>query len=82
MEIPKVGPLGLVDQPEGYVATARSYPLCLRVAAVSVLGSFLTVTIPYDGLQLGRVLSDHLGRQSVRSRVDRALTVRFVSALP
>ena len=53
MEIPKVGPLGLVDQPEGYVATARSYPLCLRVAAVSVLGSFLTVTILTTAYSLG-----------------------------
>ena len=53
MEIPKVGPLGLIDQPEGYVATARSYPPFLRVAAVAVLGSFLTVTILTTAYSLG-----------------------------
>lgn len=53
MEIPKVGPLGLIDQPEGYVATARSYPKFLRLAALAVLGSFLTVTILTTAYSLG-----------------------------
>ncbi len=53
MEIPHVGPLGLVDHPEGYVATARSYSPFLRVAAVGVLGSFLTVTILTTAYSLG-----------------------------
>ena len=45
MEIPKVGPLGLIDQLAGYIVRARSYPPFLRVGAVGVLGSFLTVTV-------------------------------------
>ena len=44
MEIPKVGPLGLIDHPDGYVARARSYPPFLRATAGGVLGWFLTVT--------------------------------------
>ena len=53
MEIPQVGPLGLVHQPEGYVATARRYPPFLRVAAVWVLGSFLAVTVVTTAYSLG-----------------------------
>jgi len=53
MEIPKVGPLGLIDQPAGYIARARSYPPFLRVGAVGVLVSFLTVTVLTTAYSLG-----------------------------
>ena len=53
MEVPQVGPLGLVNQPQGYVATARSYPPVLRVVAVAVLGSFLAVTVVTTAYTLG-----------------------------
>ena len=53
MDIPRVGPLGLVHQPEGYVATVRGYPPFLRLAALSVLGSFLAVTVISTAYSLG-----------------------------
>ena len=53
MEIPRVGPLGLICQPDGYVATARSYPPLLRVAAASVIASFLAVTVLTTAYSLG-----------------------------
>jgi hypothetical protein len=53
MEIPKVGPLGLIDHPDGYGARVRSYPPFLRATAVGVLGSFLTVTFLTTAYSLG-----------------------------
>ena len=53
MEIPRVGPLGLIDQPERYAATARSYSTRLRVAAVVVLGSFVVVSVATTTYSLG-----------------------------
>ena len=54
MEIPRVGPLGLVHHPENYAATARGYSLRLRIAALVVLGSFAGVTIVTSAYSLGR----------------------------
>ena len=45
MEIPRVGPLGLIHQPDGYQATARRYPARLRLMAVVVLGVFVGVSV-------------------------------------
>ncbi len=53
MQIPQVGPLGLVRQPEGYIATARRYPAFLRVAALCVLASFFAVTVVTTAYSLG-----------------------------
>ena len=53
MEIPRVGPLGLVHHPEGYKAIARRYPTRLRVMAVVVLGAFVGVTIVSSAYSLG-----------------------------
>ncbi len=53
MEIPRVGPLGLIHHPEGYSATARSYPAPLRVATLVVLASFLGVSIATTAYSLG-----------------------------
>ncbi len=53
MEIPRVGPLGLVHRPEGYTATARSYPTRLRVAALAVLGAFVVVSVVTTAYSLG-----------------------------
>ena len=51
MEIPRVGPLGLVHHPDG--ATARRYPIRLRLMAVVVLGAFVGVTVLTTAYSLG-----------------------------
>ena len=53
MEIPRVGPLGLVHRPEGYHAPARRYPARLQLAALVVLGSFVAVTVATTAYSLG-----------------------------
>ena len=53
MDIPRVGPLGLVHHPESYNAAARRYPTRLRVAALVVLGSFVAVTVVTTAYSLG-----------------------------
>ena len=65
VEIPRVGPLGLIHHPENYSATARRYPTrrttrfdssprkLLRVAAFAVLGSFVAVTVITTTYSLG-----------------------------
>jgi len=53
MEIPRVGPLGLVHQPDGYEATARRYPARLRLMAVVVLGVFVGVSVLTTASSLG-----------------------------
>ena len=45
MELPRVGPLGLVHYPQSYVTAAREYPSFFRMVALGVLGSFIAVTI-------------------------------------
>ena len=45
MEIPHVGPLGLVHHPDGYTAAARCYPPRLRAAALAVLCSFVVTLV-------------------------------------
>ena len=53
VEIPRVGPLGLVHQPEGYEAAARDYPTGLRVAASFVLSAFVGASIATTAYSLG-----------------------------
>lgn len=53
MEIPRVGPLGLVHQPSDYEATPRRYSNRLRVAAVVVLGAFVGVSVVTTAYSLG-----------------------------
>ncbi len=53
VELPRVGPIGVIHHPEGYLASARRYPLSLRVTTFVVLGSFLGVTIVTTAYSLG-----------------------------
>jgi len=53
MEIPHVGPLGLVHQPDGYQATARRYPTRLCLMAAVVLGVFVGVSVLTTATSLG-----------------------------
>ena len=53
MEIPRVGPLGLVHQPEDYEATPRRYPTRLRFAALVVLSAFVGVSVVTTAYSLG-----------------------------
>jgi hypothetical protein len=53
MEIPRVGPLGLVHQPANYEATPRRYPTRLRFAAIVVLGAFVGVSVVTTAYSLG-----------------------------
>ena len=53
MEIPHVGPLGIVNQPADYKASARRYPPSLRLATFAVLGVFVAVTVVTTAYSLG-----------------------------
>ena len=53
IEIPRVGPLGLVHHPDGYATAARRYPPRLRAAALAVLCSFVAVTLVTTTYSLG-----------------------------
>jgi len=53
MDIPRVGPLGVVNQPEGYRATARRYPPRLRLAALVALSAFVGVSVASTVYSLG-----------------------------
>lgn len=54
MEIPRVGPLGLLHQPDGYEATPRRYPARVRFAAMVVLGIFVGASVLTTAYSLGR----------------------------
>ena len=53
MEIPRVGPLGIVNHPAGYRASVRRYPPQIRLAACVALGTFLAVTFVTTAYSLG-----------------------------
>ena len=53
MEIPHVGPVGVVNQPPGYRASARHYPPRLRLAAFAVLSAFVSVSLFTTAYSLG-----------------------------
>lgn len=53
MEIPRVGPLGLVHHPDGHEARARRYPTGLRLLTAVVLGAFVGVTVLTTAYSLG-----------------------------
>ena len=53
MEIPQVGPLGLIHQPDGYEATARRYPTHLRMAALVVVVALAGVSVVTTAYSLG-----------------------------
>ena len=53
MEIPRVGPLGLVHHPPGYTAAAHRYPTRLRLLALLVLGAFLGAIVLTTAYSLG-----------------------------
>ena len=54
MEPPRVNPVGVVEQPEGYVVGPRALSLRHRVAAGIVLASFLAVVLVTTALSAGR----------------------------
>ena len=53
MEIPRVGPLGLIHQPDGYQATPRRYPTRLKISAIAVLGVFVALSVVTTAYSLG-----------------------------
>lgn len=53
MDLPRVNPVGIVEQPEGYEATPRTYPVWLRVLAMLFVTFFLAVTVVTGTLSLG-----------------------------
>ena len=81
VEIPRVGPLGLVHHPDGYVAHTRRYPAQLRLAALVVLGSFVGASVATDGLQPGCLLPHHVGRESVHRLLTAAAPPLHVHGL-
>lgn len=53
MQLPRVNPVGLVEQPPGYVARPRAYPARLRLAAALLLGAFVAVSVGTTVYSLG-----------------------------
>lgn len=53
MNIPRVSPVGIVEQPPGYRSRVRRYPASIRVAAMLVLGAFLLVAVTTTVVSLG-----------------------------
>ena len=78
MNVPHVGPLGLIHHPKEFSASARSYSFRLRVVALAVLGAFVWATIVTSAYSLGSYCLT-TWRESVRRVLD--LTPRFVSRL-
>ncbi|MCB1033718.1 MAG: hypothetical protein KDD47_07785 [Acidobacteria bacterium] len=54
MEIPRVNPVGLVEQPPGFETTPRQHPLWLRALVLLLLLVFGGVTVVTTVVSLGR----------------------------
>lgn len=53
MQAPRVNPVGLLEQPAGYLVAGRRHPARTRAAALVVILAFATVSIATTVFTLG-----------------------------